>query len=101
MAIHPVVATSAAADLSAIHLVRLLNSIDYTIPQLRKAIPPIYAIRRNLLILTGDGGGWGGRLLRFPERAQMSILTKAEFVSSVRSIRVADNDGSALFPFSL
>ena len=78
-------ASTAAAELFLTNVMGRLSNTNYTLPQLRKSILPLYAIQWNRSILTGVGKN---RLLDFFARVRISKLPKNEFVELAKFIRV-------------
>ena len=71
-------ASTAAAELFLTNVMGRLSNTNYTLPQLRKSILPLYAIQWNRPTVTGIGKN---RLLNFFARVRVSKLPKIEFWS--------------------
>ena len=85
-----------AADLFIANLMGKLGAVNYTLPQLRKAILPFYSIQWPRSITTAIGRD---RMLRMFARARISRLPKDEFADFYRLVRIGTNDSSVIFHF--
>ena len=89
---------AAAADLFISNTMAQLPNTNYTLPKLRRQIPPFYPIRWNRPAITAIGAN---RLLLTFTRVRQSKPPKGEFTDFARLGRLQCIDSSALLPFSL